>query len=159
MLIRPMKIEDIKQVANIEAHCFSLPWSEESFKSSLQREYTIFLVCEQKMNNEILTSEKNHLSDETIMGYVGMYLAFDEGEIVNVAVAPFARQKGIGDTLIKSLKAIAKEKNIQRIVLEVRKSNQPAIHLYEKNNFVFVGVRKNFYEKPIEDANIMICEI
>lgn len=231
MLIRPMTIEDVKQVAEIEAQCFSLPWSEQSFMDSLQRTDTIFLVCEQVLSAETEKKKSNHvqtndeilalnndseidlkftetdedderrinnpsfemfgilrggyacliqeeegenfqnkeyfqeiqkdvtLSDRKIIGYIGMYISFDEGEIVNVAVAPFARKNGIGDVLIKSIKKLAKERKIQKIVLEVRKSNQPAIHLYEKNEFVFVGIRKNFYERPIEDANIMICEL
>ncbi len=192
MLIRTMTMEDVKQVAEIEAQCFSLPWSQKSFEDSLKRDDTIFLVCEQKstyqkypvlrdesLNNadidkksirkesETLSYNKENLeklqnnselSDKRIIGYIGMYISFEEGEITNVAVTPFARQKGIGNALIKAIKEAARKQNLQRIVLEVRVSNQSAIALYKKNAFVSIGIRKNFYEKPVEDANIMVCE-
>lgn len=168
MLIRGMTTEDIPQVAKIETECFSVPWSEKSFADSLKREDTIFLVCEEEKNKEIhdihgensekLQNEPN-ISDKKIIGYIGMYLSFEEGEITNVAVTSSARKKGVGNALINAIKEFAKQQNIQRIILEVRASNTPAITLYEKNGFVFVGKRKNFYEKPVEDANIMICEM
>ena len=161
MLIRKMTEEDIKQVVEIEKECFSLPWSEKSFEDSLKREDTIFLVCEQEVYQEYADDIQKQpcIPDKKILGYIGMYCSFEEGEITNVAVLPFARKKGVGNRLINSLKEIAKKQNLERIVLEVRVSNQPAISLYEKNAFVSVGIRKNFYEKPIEDAKIMICEM
>ena len=166
MLIRKMTEEDIEQVVEIEKECFSLPWSEKSFEDSLKREDTIFLVCEQEVYqtceeyaDDIQNQALSCTLDKKILGYIGMYCSFEEGEITNVAVLPFARKKGVGNRLINSLKEIAKKQNLERIVLEVRVSNQPAISLYEKNAFVSVGIRKNFYEKPIEDAKIMICEM
>ena len=166
MLIRKMTEEDIEQVVEIEKECFSLPWSEKSFEDSLKREDTIFLVCEQEVcqtceeyADDIQKQALSCMPDKKILGYIGMYRSFEEGEITNVAVFPFARKKGVGNRLINSLKEIAKKQNLERIVLEVRVSNQPAISLYEKNAFVSVGIRKNFYEKPIEDAKIMICEM
>ena len=166
MLIRKMTEEDIEQVVKIEKECFSLPWSEKSFEDSLKREDTIFLVCEQEVcqtceeyADDIQKQALSYTPYKKILGYIGMYCSFEEGEITNVAVLPFARKKGVGNRLINSLKEIAKHQNLERIVLEVRVSNQPAISLYEKNGFVSVGIRKNFYEKPVEDAKIMICEM
>ena len=166
MLIRKMTKEDIKQVVEIEKECFSLPWCEKSFEDSLKREDTIFLVCEQEVcqtceeyADDIQKQALSYTPYKKILGYIGMYCSFEEGEITNVAVLPFARKKGVGNRLINSLKEIAKHQNLERIVLEVRVSNQPAISLYEKNGFVSVGIRKNFYEKPVEDAKIMICEM
>lgn len=166
MLIRKMTEEDIKQVVEIEKECFSLPWSEKSFEDSLKREDTIFLVCEQELYqtceeyaDDIQKQPLSCIPDKKILGYIGMYCSFEEGEITNVAVLPLARKKGVGNRLINSLKEIAKKQNLERIVLEVRVSNQPAISLYKKNSFVSVGIRKNFYEKPVEDAKIMICEM
>ena len=166
MLIRKMTEEDIEQVVEIEKECFSLPWSEKSFEDSLKREDTIFLVCEQEVYQtyeeyaeDIQKQALSRMPDKKILGYIGMYCSFEEGEITNVAVLPFVRKKGVGNRLINSLKEIAKKEDLERIVLEVRVSNQPAISLYEKNGFVSVGIRKNFYEKPIEDAKIMICEM
>ena len=139
MIIRRMTFEDVKSVAQIEAECFSVPWSENSFEDSLAREDTVFLVC----------------VDEGVVGYIGMYLSFEEGEITNVAVTPSYRQRGCGNLLIEAVKKEAKARNAECVILEVRVSNAPAISLYKKNGFEEIGIRKNFYEHPKEDAIIM----
>ena len=79
-----------------------------------------------------------------------MYLAMDEGEITNVAVAPVERCHGVGGMLLTELLKIAENKGVARIVLEVRASNDSAIRLYERNGFVQCGMRKGFYEFPKE---------
>lgn len=140
-MIRAMRKKDVDAAAKLEARIFSQPWSRQGFLDSLCLENTVFLVAE----------EEGELS-----GYIGMYTAVDEGEIVNVAVAPEKRGRGIGMMLMQKMKRAAQEGNIKRIVLEVRVSNQAAIRLYEKNGFISCGVRKNFYELPREDACIMI---
>ena len=112
--------------------------------------------------SEIQCFEINHANlkkEQKVIGYIGMYLSFDEAEITNVAVSPEHRQKGIGKVLVETVKEMVCKKNIKKIFLEVRVSNIPAIALYEKNGFQKVGIRKNFYEKPTEDANIMLCEL
>ncbi|MGN1155236.1 MAG: ribosomal protein S18-alanine N-acetyltransferase [Agathobacter sp.] len=139
MIIRRMTFEDVKSVAQIEAECFSMPWSETGFEDSLAREDTVFLVC----------------VDEGVVGYIGMYLSFEEGEITNVAVTPSYRQRGCGNLLIEAVKKEAKARNAECVILEVRVSNEPAISLYKKNGFEEIGIRKNFYEHPKEDAIIM----
>ena len=156
MLIREMTLQDVPAVAAIEKMCFSLPWSEQSLIDSVKREDTMFLVCEE-------FDEKN--SDDTgdensnIVGYIGMYLSFDEGDITNVAVSPAHRKKGYGEALVSKAKELAKEKQLEMILLEVRVSNAPAISLYKKMGFEELGIRKNFYEHPVEDAIIMKCPL
>lgn len=149
MLIREMTLEDITQVVEIEKSCFSIPWSEDSFRDSIQREDTLFLVCE----------EKSADADVYITGYAGMYISFEEANITNVAVAPAYRKKGYADALVSFAKKSVHEKEVERIFLEVRVSNQPAISLYEKHGFQSLGIRKNFYDRPREDAYIMCCDI
>ena len=144
MIIRKMTEEDLEQVVAIEEQCFSMPWSRKSFLDSISREDTIFFVAE---------------DTKMILGYIGMYIAFEEGEITNVAVLPQCRKQGVGNELVTSMQAVAKEFELERIVLEVRVSNEHAICLYKKNGFAELGVRKNFYEQPTEDAYIMACEI
>ena len=139
MIIRRMTLEDVKKVAQIEMECFSLPWSEASFEDSLAREDTVFLVCE----------------EEEVVGYIGMYLSFEEGEITNVAVTSSYRKKGCGNLLIEAIKEEARTRDAECILLEVRVSNAPAISLYKKHGFEEIGIRKNFYEHPTEDAIIM----
>ena len=126
--IREMQVRDTNAVAEIERQIFSQPWSRQGFLDAVNLGNTVFLVAEE--NNRII-------------GYIGMYLAMDEGEITNVAVAPVER-------------CHAENKGVARIVLEVRASNDSAIRLYERNGFVQCGMRKGFYEFPKEDAYVMV---
>ena len=139
--IREMQVKDADAVAAIEQHIFSQLWSRQGFLDAVNLANTVFLVAEE--NNRIV-------------GYIGMYVAMDEGEITNVAVAPVERCHGIGGMLIAELLKIAENKGIARIVLEVRVSNDSAIRLYERNGFVQCGVRRGFYEFPKEDAYVMV---
>ena len=144
MLVRKMILDDVAAVVEIEKQCFSLPWSEKSFEDSITREDTIFLVC------EVSENEQMHIA-----GYIGMYVSFDEASITNVAVSPEFRKNGCGAALVSAAKEAAKEAGAEMIFLEVRVSNEPAISLYRKNGFENLGIRKNFYEHPVEDAIIM----
>ncbi|MCR5736419.1 MAG: ribosomal protein S18-alanine N-acetyltransferase [Eubacterium sp.] len=137
---RIMEKEDIPQVARIEKACFSMPWSEKSFSDSLDQGDTLFLVAEE---------------EGKICGYVGMYISFEVGSITNVAVASDCRRMGIGKGLITQLVADSRQRGVESITLEVRESNLPAIKLYESQGFVSEGIRKNFYQKPTENAMIM----
>ena len=140
MLIRRMTLEDVEAVTKIEQECFSLPWSEKSFEDSISREDTIFLVCEDA---------------SVVTGYMGMYVSFDEASVTNVAVSPAFRKKGYGEQLVAVAKEKAKDAGAESIFLEVRVSNVPAISLYKKMGFEELGIRKKFYEHPVEDAIIM----
>lgn len=144
MIIRSMDSEDARQVAELEKATFSLPWSEKGFLDALQMENNILIVAEE---------------DSKILGYICMYVSFDEGEITNVVVSPEYRGQGIGSRMMEYIFELARNKSIQRIVLEVRVSNGLAIGLYNKCGFQEVGIRKNFYEKPVEDAAIMIATL
>lgn len=154
MLIRRMTSEDINAAVEIEKQCFSIPWSEKSFQDSIARDDTIFLVCEAE---EVINVTEDTVS--CITGYIGMYLSFDEASITNVAVSPEFRKKGYGEQLVTVAKEVAKEVDVQTIFLEVRVSNEPAISLYRKMGFEELGVRKKFYEHPVEDAYIMSCKL
>ena len=138
--IKPMTQEDIFQVYQIEGACFSTPWSKENFEN-------IFRYGE----NYYLTAWEA----DRIVGFIGLMAVAGEGDITNVAVLPSHRRMGIGDCLVREILALAKEKEIRKIMLEVRASNAAAIHLYEKYGFEFLCIRKKYYQKPIEDANIM----
>lgn len=140
MQIRKMALEDVSEVALIEQACFSLPWSEKSFKESLELPETAFFVAD---------------DDERILGYMGCYMVDEVGEITNVAVREDARNKKIASSLIDSMTEEAKQRGLISLLLEVRESNDPAIKLYQKKGFYKIGIRKNFYEKPKEHAIIM----
>lgn len=139
--VRNMQIKDALPVSVIEQETFSKPWSYQGFADALNLGNTIFLVAEE---------------DGKILGYIGMYMSLDEGEITNVAVLEKERQRGVGGLLLAEMKKEAERRSIARIVLEVRISNDSAIRLYERNGFKNCGIRKGFYDLPKEDAYIMI---
>ncbi|MGN0342323.1 MAG: ribosomal protein S18-alanine N-acetyltransferase [Roseburia sp.] len=143
MIIDSMKEQDLVQVAALEKQLFSVPWSEQGFRDTLDMDGVIFLVARE---------------DEVCIGYCGIYLAADEGEITNVAVDPAYRRKGVARALLQQLLQQAKERGASHIVLEVRASNEAARALYEKLGFTACGVRKNFYQKPVEDAWVMALD-
>ena len=87
--------------------------------------------------------------------FLCMMYVLDEGYISNVAVSPAYRRQGIADKLISQLLKSAEDKELTFVTLEVRQSNIPAISLYEKNGFIKVGQRKNYYDLPKEDAILM----
>ena len=93
--------------------------------------------------------------DGAAVGYVGCQTVLDEGYITNVAVSPDCRRQGVARALLDELKARAVQAGLSFVTLEVRASNAPAIALYEGAGFVRVGVRKNFYTAPAEDAVLM----
>ena len=140
IIIRKMQPEDLAEVCKIEKDNFSLPWSEKSFLESMERNDTVFLVA---------------LEDEEVAGYIGCYCIAGAGEITNVAVKASHRRKGIGGKLLQKLYEEGAALDTQEYFLEVRESNEAAIGLYLRQGFVKEGIRKNFYEKPVENAVIM----
>lgn len=138
--IRDMLKEDVCVVARLEAETFSMPWSEKSFLEEVGSKDSLFIVV---------------YKEDKLVGYCGFMISWDEGDICNVAVSPEMRRKGLGEQMLLQLMVWGKEMDIEDFTLEVRKSNLGAIALYEKLGFVSEGIRKNFYEKPTEDAVIM----
>lgn len=140
MIIRRMKQEDAGAAAVLEKMYFSVPWSEQSLREAAAREGNIYVVAEE--NGEIL-------------GYAGAWGVFGEADITNVCVREDSRKKGIGEKLLRFLMQEGSKEDIGTFFLEVRESNSGAIALYEKIGFRRVGIRKNFYEKPVENGIVM----
>lgn len=137
--IREMTEDDIKSIAELEKECFSEPWSETSLRDELTNETARFYV---------LRDGKN------LLGYIGANNICNEVYITNVAVNSECRGKGYGKILVNHLIKQSEAERAFFITLEVRKSNENAIKLYEKCGFKLIGERKNFYSKPTEDALI-----
>lgn len=131
---------DLPQVAEIEKQIFSIPWSKKAFQDSMESENTIYIVAKEQ---------------EKVLGYAGMYVSFEEGNITNVAVDINARRRSIGRSLIVDILNKGEEEGVTDVFLEVRETNYAAISLYEKIGFQEAGIRKNFYEKPTENAVVM----
>ena len=138
--IRQMEIPDLEQVLPIEEANFSTPWTANGFFTFLIREDALFLTAEE---------------DGEILGYCGIILSLDEGEITNVCVREDCRRRGIGQMLMEGLIRETKKAGVRVWHLEVRQSNESAIRLYEKLGFVQDGLRKGYYEAPKEDAVLM----
>ena len=141
MIITEMIEKHVAQVAELEKICFgSAAWSENSIASELKNQLSLWLVA---------------LDGETVAGYVGSQTVMDESDMMNVAVHPDCRRQGIAEELVNALTDALREKESRCLTLEVRASNEPAKKLYEKLGFVSVGLRKNYYRNPREDALIL----
>lgn len=138
--IHDMKKENLEQVAAIERNSFSMPWSLKSFEEALDNPNAFYIVAEE---------------NGQVTGYCGAYLVLDEADVNQVAVLSSCRNRGIGKKIMKALLQRLEEAGAAAVTLEVRQSNKAAIALYESLGFVTEGIRKNFYEKPVEDALIM----
>ncbi len=140
MTITDVKPCHLREIAEIENACFSLPWTFEQLEKQMSADNCIFLAA---------TND-----DGALMGYIGLMFVLDEGYISNVAVSPNYRRRGVADALITELIERTK-KRLSFLTLEVRESNLAAIELYSKHGFEQVGKRKNYYDKPKEAALLM----
>lgn len=138
--IDDMRMEDLEQVSRLEALCFTMPWSIKSFEEILHRTDAVYVTARE---------------EEKIVGYCGAYVILDEADINQVAVEPSCRNKGIGRKMMEVLLQKLEKAGADAVTLEVRKSNEAAIALYESLGFATEGIRKNFYERPVEDGLIM----
>ena len=140
MELIPMNPSHVAQVAALERVCFTDPWSEASVAGELANELSLWLVA---------------VEGETVLGYVGSQTVLDSTDILNVAVSPDHRGRGIGRALLTELEQRLRQQGVTEVLLEVRPSNTPAIALYTSLGFVQVGRRPNYYLNPREDALIL----
>ena len=140
MTVSDVGPEHLNEIEAIEQACFSLPWHRSALEKQICADNCIFLAA---------------LNDNgAVMGYIGLMYVLDEGYISNVAVAPEYRRRGVGDALISALAERTRER-LAFVTLELRESNRAAIYLYTKHGFEVVGKRKNYYDRPKEDALLM----
>ena len=97
------------------------------------------------------------ISDGEVTGYCGIWTSYDTADLCNMAVTVKHRRKGIAEQLLQEALLLAEQKKVERILLEVRESNEAALALYQKNGFQKIGVRKGYYSNPKEDAVLMEC--
>ena len=135
-----MSESHIDGIVELEKLCFSDPWSEKSVASELTNPLACWLVAE---------------VDGKVAGYIGSQTVMDESDMMNVAVHPDHRRKGVAEALVLELVETLKKRESHCLTLEVRASNEPAKALYEKLGFAQVGLRKNYYRNPKEDALIL----
>ncbi len=141
--IRPMKLNDVELVYELSSRCFSVPWAKSSLCKELDNNLAYYCVLEYEGD---------------IVGYAGMWLVAGEGEIINIAVDKQYRGKGMGGLILDHLIQIGRQNALLMIHLEVRAGNKAAQSLYTGCGFKQISIRKGYYQKPTEDAVIMIYE-
>lgn len=141
LVIRRAEAKDVATIEKLEQCCFSQPWSYESiYQDIVENDRSVYIVAE---------------TEGQVIGYAGLWIIVDEGHITNVAVSPDYRRNSVANTIITALLMVTEDMGVKRHTLEVRKSNQAAINLYEKHGFEVAGERKGYYEDNGEDALIM----
>ena len=145
---------NLPQLEALERACFSAPWTRAQLASQLPDDRHVFLIAAAG-GMRLIASPEEAAAGETVLGYANFLHVLDEGDIGNVAVAPEYRRQGVADALLDALCARAAALDLAFLTLEVRLSNAPAIALYRKHGFQTVGQRRNYYQKPDEDALLM----
>lgn len=133
--------EDADALFAIEMCSFTVPWSRESFASALSSDMMTVFAAEE---------------NGRVIGFGVLSVLAPEGEVLNIAVHPDARGSGTGRLILNTMLDHAKAEGADTVFLEVRETNAPARGLYESAGFTAVGVRKDYYDKPKENAVVMM---
>lgn len=145
IVMERMRPEHLDAIAALETRCFSDPWSRSAIEPELENPLSLWLCA---------------VDGDTLAGYVGSQSVLGEADMMNLAVAPEYRRRGIGCALVTELcDRLIREKQVHVLTLEVRDSNEAAIALYMSLGFCQVGLRKNYYLRPREDARILRKEL
>jgi ribosomal-protein-alanine N-acetyltransferase len=140
IVIGDMEAEDLPSVLEIERASFTTPWSEISFYNELKNPRSIVKAARK---------------EGRAIGYVCANRILDEGHILDLAVHPAFRGRGVASALALHVIERLRKEGVRCIFLEVRDSNEPAAKLYKKFGFERIGIRKNYYLSPEEDGLIM----
>lgn len=140
-----MSRTDVDQVAAIERDAFTQPWRPGTFRSLLENPTAEMWVAEGPAG--------------VVVGYFVLWCIQDQGELANIAVAPGHRQRGLGSRLLDRAVERARDRGVERLFLEVRISNSVAAEMYERRGFHEVGRRRDYYEKPREDARVLMKKL
>ena len=149
ILIRPMTLEDLPDVREIDKNSFTLPWPENSFRYELS----------QNPSSQLWVAEKSISKNlSKIIGMICVWIIVDEAHIATLAVHPDFRQGGIGTKLVAKALYSAYNLDARSAYLDVRASNTNAQKLYKKFGFEVVNRRIKYYSDNHEDALLMNLE-
>ena len=137
---------DLDAVLDIEETSFYNPTTREWYEAELARPDVCFVYVIRTV-------------DAPVAGFVAFWRVLDEMHINNLAIDPRWRGRGLGRALLRGVMAAAAGLGIRRATLEVRRSNTPALRLYEGEGFAVVGVRPNYYSHPVEDALVLAAAV
>jgi ribosomal-protein-alanine N-acetyltransferase len=141
VVVRTLVTRDVDAVVSIETEAFSSPWLRETFLELIDRPGLELLVLED--------------GEAGIIGYAVLWCILNQVELANMAVTPRFRGRGLGGFLLSRVLEVAREQGVEAVYLEVRVSNESAVRLYTQFGFSDVGVRRQYYECPGEDARVM----
>lgn len=142
LIIRDMQPQDCAVLADIDKQVFSTPLSERGFEREFTNPDATTLIAER---------------DGEVIGYANLWNICGEVTLNNIAVIRTERSNGAGTQLMRE--AFLRFSGCDFITLEVRASNEGAIRFYKRFGFVQVGKRRNFYDKPVEDALLMTIDL
>lgn len=135
--------DDLADVAGLQARTFTNPWSVESIQWELA-------------NTDVARLYVLRLDDQ-LAGYCACWVMFDELHINSLAIDERHRRQGLALELLRFVIRDARTAGVTKSTLEVRRSNEPALRLYEHLGFAVEAVRKDYYEQPREDALVLWC--
>ena len=141
-LVRIMRAEDLPRVAAIERAAFTSPWKEDTFRTLLGRPGAELMVLE--------------LPHEGVVGYTVMWCIRDQGELANIGIDERHRGRGLGGLLLDRAIDVAAGLGVRSLYLEVRESNERARRMYAERGFEEIGVRRDYYDAPREDARVLV---
>ena len=142
MLIRAMDLDDLDQIGELEQLLFTSAWSRSDFMYEiLENQFSFNYVLE---------------IDNEIVGYVGVWLMYEQSQITTIGIVPKYQHQGLGRILMQEMIALASQQGCETMSLEVRISNQKAISLYESLGFETKAIRKGYYQDNHEDAYLMV---
>ncbi len=144
-LFEPAQREDLDRLVAIEQASFTAPWTRKMLEAELQNPFSRLLTA--RLMPDGRTGE--------IVGYLCLWIVFEELRLMNLAVEAGSRRRGIAKALVLHALSLARDRGAERAVLEVRASNDAARRLYEGLGFRQVAVRARYYTDPIEDAVLM----
>ena len=144
LTVRNMQLSDALEIAELERKVFSDAWTEKGILDTFHQKQAFVVVGEM---------------DGKVVGYCIMYYVLDEGEIARIAVDDTCKRQGVGRAILKRVEDICREKEITRILLDVREGNDTARAFYRNYGFAEDGIRKNFYEMPKEHAVLMSKDV
>jgi len=138
--IRLATFEDIEAIKSLDVLCRLNGWSAEVYKGLILHDACEVTVC---------------LINREVVGFCAIKKSPPELDVLKIGVRPDRQREGIGRALLQGALERAVADGCQQCFLEVRWSNEPAISFYRKEGFEVIGLRRNYYRHPIEDARVM----
>ena len=151
IILSPMQERDLDEVLALEKASFSEPWTKKMFLGELRgNAFATNLVARAGA-----AGYGADVAAGALLGYVMFWVVFEELHLMNLAVNPDVRCRGIGTKLVRHALSVGADRGAKTALLEVRASNQAALIMYEGLGFIRRGVRKGYYDRPREDAVVM----